>query len=383
MPAAFEKIIFSNDIKKVKMKSEFELIAQIDAYLRGELSPEEHAQFEILRKENQAIDHKVVEHQNFVNQLEEFNDRKKLVARMNAIHDTIDVNGLVADELPSSVKVKRLWNKYRINSAIAASVALITVFATLLSTGYFSKLDSSDYVEYLGRKIEKLQISQNAIISDLSNSKRPKGPVSSAQYGGTGFALTQNGYLITNSHVIKGADSIYVQNAAGDSYKVKVIYEDSKYDIAILHITDPGFTSLGNLPYTFKKKVSDLGEDVYTLGFPRDEQVLNKGYVSSLTGYKGDTVTYQVDIPVNFGNSGGPLLDNKGNIVGIINAKQKRADGASFAVKSKYLIQALDSIPKASLEEDLVLNTKNSLKGLSRTDQIKKLEDYVFMVKVY
>ena len=365
------------------MKSEFELISQIDAYFKGELTPDELAAFELLRRENQVIDHKVVEHQSFINQLTDYNQRKELMASMDSIHQTLDVKTMVDDALPNFVIVKRLWNKYRINSAIAASIALITVFATLLSTGYFSKLDSSDYVEYLGRKIEGLQKSQNAIINDISKTKSSRGPVNAAQYGGTGFALTKNGYLITNSHVIKGADSIYVQNSAGDSYKVKVIYEDPKYDIAILHIVDPEFTSLGNLPYIFKKSGADLGEDVYTLGFPRDEQVLNKGYVSSLTGYKGDTVAYQVDIPVNFGNSGGPLLDNKGNVVGIINAKQKRADGASFAVKSKYLLQALDSIPEESLEDKLVLNTRNSLKGLSRTDQIKKIQDYVFMVKVY
>lgn len=364
------------------MKSEFELISQIDAYLKGELTPEEHAKFEMLRKENQAIDHKVVEHQNFINQLADYSQRKELMASMKSIHQTLDVKSMVDEALPNSVLVKRLWNKYRVNSAIAASIALFTVFATLLSTGYFSKLDSSDY-ESMRRKMEVLQKSQNAIINTFSNPKRPKGPTSPAQFGGTGFALTQNGYLITNSHVIKGADSIYVQNSVGDSYKVKVIYEDPKYDIAILRIVDPGFTSLGNLPYTFKKTGADLGEDVYTLGFPRDEQVLNKGYVSSLTGYKGDTVAYQVDIPVNFGNSGGPLLDNKGNVVGIINAKQKRADGASFAVKSKYLLKALDSIPEDSLEAKLILNTKNSLRGLSRTDQLKKIQDYVFMVKVY
>lgn len=365
------------------MKSEFELISQIDAYLKGELSPDEHAKFELLRKENQAIDHKVVEHQNFINQLADYSQRKELMASMESIHQTLNVDSMVEDALPKSVKIELLWKKYRTNSAIAASIALITVFATLLSTGYFTKLDSSDYVEYLGRKIEGLQKSQNAIINDISISKRTRGPISAAHYGGTGFALTKNGYLITNSHVIKGADSIYVQNSVGDSYKVKVIYEDPKYDIAILHIIDPGFTTLGSLPYIFKKTGSDLGEDVFTIGFPRDESVFNKGYVSSLTGYNGDTVAYQVDIPVNFGNSGGPLLDNKGNVVGIINAKQKRADGASFAVKSKYLLQALDSIPEDSLGEKLVLNTKNSLKGLSRTDQIKKIQDYVFMVKVY
>ncbi|HYK76560.1 MAG TPA: S1C family serine protease, partial [Daejeonella sp.] len=168
-----------------------------------------------------------------------------------------------------------------------------------------------------------------------------------------------------------------------ESFKAKQVYVDPAYDIAVLHITDSNFKSFQSLPYTFKKSASDLGEDVYTIGFPRDERVFNKGYLSSLTGFAGDTLSYQVDISVNPGNSGGPLLDNKGNVIGIINGKQTQAEGAAFAIKSNYLLRSLASIPQDSLEDRLVLNKKNSLAGLSRTDQIKKLKDYIFMVKVY
>ena len=105
--------------------------------------------------------------------------------------------------------------------------------------------------------------------------------------------------------------------------------------------------------------------------------------MSSKNGYAGDTVAYQVSIPVNPGNSGGPLLDMRGNVIGIINGKQTQVDGAAFAIKSTYILKSIEAIPQDSLEEKLVLSKKNSLSGLSRKDQFKKLEPFIYMVKVY
>ncbi len=125
-----------------------------------------------------------------------------------------------------------------------------------------------------------------------------------------------------------------------------------------------------------------MGEDVYTLGFPKDDAVLGEGYVSSKTGHAGDTTAYQVSIPVNPGNSGGPLLDNRGNVIGVISAKEYQVDGAAFAVKSKYILEALNAIPQDSLGKRAVLK-KSPLQGLNRTKQIDMIQDYVFMIKVY
>jgi serine protease Do len=363
------------------MKSDMELINQIEAYLRGELSVEEQAAFEKLRSEDPAIDHRVVEHQNFIGKLTDYAERKQLNADLEAAHQQLDIEAIKADMLPASVKIRTLVNKYRFNTAIAAAVALVTVFATLFSTGYFSKTITNNY-SALRRDINSIKRSQNALIKGI-NDMPDKGSANPGQFGGTGFALSRDGYVVTNYHVVKDADSVYVQNSDGESFKVKQIYVDPAYDIAILQITDSAFKTLSSLPYTFKKSGSDLGEDVYTIGFPRDDHVVNRGYVSSLTGYEGDTVAYQVDISVNPGNSGGPLLDNKGNVIGIINAKQMQTEGAAFAIKSNYILQSISAIPQDSLETKLTLNNKNALLGLSRSDQIKKMKKYIYMVKVY
>src|SRR5690606_17381775 len=121
----------------------------------------------------------------------------------------------------------------------------------------------------------------------------------------------------------------------------------------------------------------------FTIGFPKDDGVLGRGYLSSKTGYEGDTTEYQVDISVNNGNSGGPLLDSKGNIIGVIKRKKSAADGTGFAVKSRYILSAIDSIKVNSPDSKITLTKNNSLAGLNISSQYKKLQDYIFMVKVY
>lgn len=360
---------------------------RIEAYLRGEMSGEELAAFEEQRALDPLLDQEVVAHKAFLNTLQEYGGRHRLISEMHAIHEQLDIESMKQEVLPKSLFIRRLWDKYRMNAAVAASVALFAVFGTLLSTGYFSKRNTivSGYNalrKEISRDVDrKIQRSKKELLQNLKAGSN-HGPVNPGEYSGTGFALTSSGYIVTNNHVIEGADSIYVQDNNGNAYKAKKVYSHPQYDIAVLQVTDKNFSSLKSLPYTFKKATSDLGENVFTLGFPREDYVLGTGYVSSRTGYKGDTVQYQIDIPVNSGNSGSPLLDSKGNIIGIISGKENNVDGASFAVKSKYLIEALDNVP-GDAKNEILLNKKNSLAGLSRKDQIKKIQNYVFMVKVY
>src|SRR5690606_35481165 len=153
--------------------------------------------------------------------------------------------------------------------------------------------------------------------------------------------------------------------------KARVIYIDPTHDLAMLHINDSTFTPLKSAPYTFKEVPSELGEDVYTIRYPRDEVVYRQGYLSSRTGYAGDSTAYQISIPVNPGNSGGPVLDSKGDVIGIISGKQTGIDGASFAFKTEALLKSIAAVPVDSLETELVINKKNVLGGLRRTDQVK------------
>lgn len=362
---------------------------RIEAYVRGEMTEEEARAFEELRASDPAVDQKVVAYENFVGQIRYYGKRRQLLSEMNAIHEELDVAALTAEVMPAASMIRVLWAKYKMNAAVAASVAIVAVFATLFSTGFFAKTSAiaSDNIALrreMSREITtKVKRSQNEILKNIKATT--KVPADPAIFGGTGFALTTDGLIVTNYHVVKDADSVYIQNNDGESFKASTIYSYPAYDIAVLKVTDEAFRTLKPLPYTFKKSTSDLGEDVFTYGFPKDDLVFSKGYLSSRTGYSGDTTEYQVDISVNPGSSGGPLLDSKGNIIGVIKGKSSRTDGASFAIKSGYLIEAIESIPKDSLGKNrkLSLNGKNTLANLSRKDQIKKIQDYIYMVKVY
>ncbi|MXV15456.1 S1C family serine protease [Hufsiella ginkgonis] len=361
------------------MKSETDLINKAEAYFRDELSAEDRERFEQLRENDPAVDQLVVNHFNFMKQLSDYGKRHQLLADLEDIHSEQDIASIRRSVTPNEVIIKKLWAKHRFNLAIAASVALFTLLSTLLYTGTFSPT-KSDLVQLSQDFKDKLRMTDREIRS--VKSRLNHGPVNPGTYGGTGFALSGN-YIATGLHIVKGADSVYIQNSDGESYKGRVVYTDATYDVAILQITDPHFKAFTTLPYFIKKSESGPAEDVFTVGYPRDSQVYGKGYLSASTGYRGDTTQYQVSIDVNPGNSGGPLIDNRGNVIGLIQAKQASMEGAAFATKSSFLLKAIEAIPSDSLTDKLVLSKKNSLSGLSRNEQYNKLKKYVFMVKAY
>ncbi len=142
------------------------------------------------------------------------------------------------------------------------------------------------------------------------------------KFVGTSFLIDGKGYLVTNYHVISKMKNIYVDNNKGDSYSAEVVYiRQLAADLAILKITDTSYKTIANLPYSIKRGNSDLGEQFFTLGFPRNEIVYGEGYVSAKSGKDGDSLAYQLTVSANPGNSGGPVINKNGEIIGIITAK--------------------------------------------------------------
>src|SRR5690606_21085916 len=278
------------------------------------------------------------------------------------------------------------WERLKINLLAAASVAVLTAFCTLWLSGYYKNLEknSSNFRE-LRRDMNNVKrnvIEHNMVIRGMSGetetSKTPN------NFGATGFMLSADGYVVTNYHVIADADSVHLQNANGQSFKASVIHTDQQAELALLQIMESTFTKMKPTPYTFARMDSELGEDVFTLGFPRDEAVYGQGYLSSMSGYKGDTTAYQISIPLNPGNSGGPLLDSRGNVIGIISGKQAGLDGTSFAIKTSALLESIEQISNSSPGYPAIqLNKRNTLARVSRVEQIKRIQNYVFMVKVF
>lgn len=219
---------------------------------------------------------------------------------------------------------------------------------------------------------------QEALLQEAQKQQetRPKA------WSGTGFAL-MDGYLVTNFHVVENAKSISIQGINGDfgkQYNAKIVATDKYNDLALLQITDNTFKGFGNIPYNVKTTVSEVGEDIFVLGYPLtstmgDEIKLTTGVISSKTGFQGDISLYQISAPIQPGNSGGPLFDNKGNLIGIVNAKHKGAENVGYAIKTSYLKNLIESSISTS-----ILPSNNRIAGLPLTGKVKSLKNYVFMI---
>ena len=205
----------------------------------------------------------------------------------------------------------------------------------------------------------------------------------SKEWYGTGFALI-DGYIVTNFHVTYDAKSIEVWGINGNftkGYKANVIGTDKAGDLSLLKITDDEFMGYGIPPYAFQSSMVDVGENIYVLGYPLiqtmgEEIKLTNGIVSSRSGYEGDVTTYQISAPVQPGNSGGPMLDMDGNIVGVICAKHREAENANYAIKMSYLKNLVESVVSSE-----ILPTNSTLKGKELKEQVKLTKNYVYIIK--
>ncbi len=366
------------------MNDNSQLTETIERYLNGEMTKAERTNFEKLRSEDANVNTQVAEHKHFTGLIKQYGERLELEKRLDAIHDEIDVHALEDEFMIHPSWVVRMWRNHHSKISVAASIAIFAVLSTLFFTGYLSNRELN--YQQLRGELHGLKVKTDKLndkLDGLGKNQGGKQFINPGNFRGTGFAISSNGLIATNYHVIQNADSVYVQGNDGKSYRTKVVYSDINADVAVLQITNPSFKTFGAIPYAFKKAETDIGESVFTIGYPREGVIFGPGFLTATTGYQGDSTHYQVSIPVNPGNSGGPLLDSKGNLIGVIDAKQTHMEGAAFAIKSAVLMKAIKDIPADSLKGTLNINQKNALAGLSRPQQIKKLENYVFMVRVY
>jgi len=202
---------------------------------------------------------------------------------------------------------------------------------------------------------------------------------------GTGFALSSSGYIITNHHVVENANSIKVRGLNGDfskTYNAKIVADDKNNDLTIIQIDDESFTTLGTIPYMFRNKTSDVGSNIFVLGYPLiatmgDEVKLTNGIISSKTGFQGDITSYQISAPVQPGNSGGPLFNSKGYVIGVVNAKYNGAENASYAIKINYLTNLIDLLPNS-----VKLPTVSKVYGKSLSEQVKIIKNYTYIIEI-
>ena len=364
--------------------SDVNLLETVERYIRGEMNPDERAHFENYRKSHAEVDQLVVEHTLFLQQLNRFGEWKKFRQGLQQVHTDLAESGKIeAVRLKGKARVAYLWNRYKRVGAIAASIAGITTLSISALVMLFSSNGAGTQFEELNRKYNWLasRSQQQGNEIDAIKKNTNTSPISYTK-GGTGFLVDGKGFLVTNRHVVANAEQIAVQQGEKE-FNAEVVHIDTRRDLAFLRIVDDKFQKSTSLPYGFSKRTALLGEPLFTLGHPRDEVVYGQGYLSARTGFEGDTLSYQIEIAANQGNSGSPVLNRNGEVVGILNGRQNDQQGFVFAIRSQEILASVQEFRKTLKKEWISPPTQTRLSGLDRTQQVKQLQDFVYLVKVH
>jgi len=202
---------------------------------------------------------------------------------------------------------------------------------------------------------------------------------------GSGFAVSSQGLITTNYHVIKDAKKVFVHGVNGDFntvYYAEVIKTDKNNDLALIKIKDQRFTSINNIPYTLKYEKERLGENVFVLGYPSIKRLgidikLTNGIISSTSPNAHDNL-YQITAPVYYGNSGGPVFNEDGDVIGILNAGQLDIENTAYCIKSTELFALM-----RQTSENSILGNSNFLKVYDLPDKVERIKNFVYILEVY
>ena len=259
--------------------------------------------------------------------------------------------------------------------------------ARVIEKGFFIKKNS--IITLTNTRYPGRQTSYIKIFDPRNNTKDSKTKNSIGWSGnGSGIIISKLGHIVTNYHVIEDADDIEVEFILNDEvqkFNAEIVQVDKVNDLAIIKIFDINFDGVDELPYNFKIRSSDVGTKVYAYGYPMALSIMGKeikvtdGIISSKSGFDGDITTYQITAPIQGGNSGGPLFDEKGNLLGINSSgiDVQVADNVAYTIKSSYIVNLIDVMPK-----NIDLPSNRKLQSLPLTEQIKEISKYVVLVKI-
>ena len=190
--------------------------------------------------------------------------------------------------------------------------------------------------------------------------------------GGTGFLFSTKDYIITNWHVVKGAGSILAKFTNGETVEAKVVAKDVRSDIAILKLANAPPLSATQIKLGDSSQAR-MGEKIFTIGYPAskimgEKPKYSEGVINAMTGLKDDPAFFQVSVPVQPGNSGGPLFNERGEVIGITTASLSSlamdamgaiAQNVNYAIKSSFVKNLLSTIPELMLSNTGIVVVPN------------------------
>jgi len=243
-----------------------------------------------------------------------------------------------------------------------------------------------------GEQIAAGQARAKELIANIERKKKLStvsfGQVLSGDIDPSGYGsglLIEGGYVVTCWHVVENAKKIFI-NYLGKDFSASVAQKDTGNDLAILRVD--GVDAGASLSFANSVK---LGEQVFTMGFPHpDLQGSNvkftTGTISGLTGAQDTPLYYQISVPTQAGNSGGPLFDKYGNLAGIVAAKLNSpvtladtgdlTQNVNYAIKSDYLVPLMKTV-------DGIKVRPYQTKSVNLLALVEELKKSVVMIKVY
>lgn len=235
----------------------------------------------------------------------------KLIAQQNDFED----------EIKGSIGELKQENQYRIGEIVRAISQQRTEFETQIDLLKTTQQDLSSVIEGAIKKVV-------TVTTDVS--------------AGTGFAVADGSYILTNNHVIDQSNTVQVQTYSDEVYVAQVVGFDPVADLAVLRIS-------GRID-SFELADSDsvaIGQKAIAIGNPLGLSfTVTEGIVSALRreGPNGLEAYIQTDVTLNPGNSGGPLVDKDGRVIGMANFKVGGAEGLGFALDSNMLKRKTNEI---------------------------------------
>jgi len=245
---------------------------------------------------------------------------------------------------------------------------------------------------YSDSKTKSFLIDKFSLIGtdEITRDLREVASTENAVSSGTGFIVDNRGYILTNNHVIRNASYIELEfkwNGKIKTYPAKVLETDEENDIALLRVVTDDFTKFGNASFSVLSGEVPVGTDIFALGYPRSNEMGKEikyinGVISAKSGNKGRKSHYQTTLTADHGNSGGPVFDKNGNVIGIVvegfNKGNRLSDVVTYIIKSSMISKFVKDY-----NSKLTISRPNNLSKESRPNMISRLSNDVCLIRIW
>ena len=233
-------------------------------------------------------------------------------------------------------------------SSSSYNEALANSIEDAIAASFYEFMDSKEVKALIKQqetkeiKLDKLQITKPVAIAGLEEAMEATVTIKGKEGHGSGCFISNNGYIVTNFHVVASNDKLTVITKDGKEYDATIVRKNEYSDLALIKINTENKFAF-TLP---TEKNYSIGDDIFAIGTPKSielGQSLSKGIISGFRTHENNQII-QTDASVNGGNSGGALVNKQGNFIGVVNAKVfgVGVEGLGFSIPAETIFQSLN-----------------------------------------